>query len=280
MFESPVKIRDLILFSIASVIIIFYILLSSFFDTRTKIVFCDVGQGDGAYIRIKNTFDVVIDSGPDRKILDCLGKYMPFYDRTIELAFISHDQKDHFGGFEYLLDRYDIKKIIMPDLETSVQSFKQLKQKILDKKIPVIAISSQMKIRVMNDVFTFLWPKDHCVAADNNDCSLVFGFQENAFRVLFTGDASPKVLNFISSCTERTCAFSTNINILKIPHHGSKNGLIEKFLRLADPRVGVISVGKNNSYGHPSKSILDMLLSHKVKIRRTDEEGDIIFRIH
>ena len=90
---------------------------------------------------------------------------------------------------------------------------------------------------------------------------------------MFTGDASPFVLGRLSH------GAIDKIDILKIPHHGSKNGLTKKFLDLADPSIAVISVGKNNSYGHPHQQILDMLKAKNIKIRRTDEEGVIIFRI-
>lgn len=236
-------------------------------------VFCDVGQGDGAYIRIKNRVDVIIDAGPDRRILNCLGRYMPFYDRTIELAFISHDQKDHFGGFEYLLDRYRIKRIFMPDLMTSLQSFKQLKEKMRTKKTVTKTLSAGNHIQVGKDIFSIIWPHEHCVTQDNNECSLIFMFQEAATKILFTGDETPKILNGLSKQSIQ------NTTILKIPHHGSKNGLTEKFLRLADPAVAVISVGKRNAYGHPAKEILDLLESLKTKIRRTDIEGNIVFKL-
>jgi competence protein ComEC len=278
MNRFPIGKRELFLSLVLTLLVIIVQLLYGYFDTTTKIVFCDVGQGDGAYIRIHNRIDVVIDTGPDRKILNCLGKYMPFYDRTIELAFISHDQKDHFGGFDYLLDRYRIKKIYMPDIETSLESFKRLKQKMKDKKVRLQTLAVGMKIQIMGDVFFIHWPDGHCIAVDNNDCSLIFTFEEKYlpagrqdFRALFTGDASGKVLNKIAV---------KDVTLLKIPHHGSKNGLTKTFLRLADPQVAVISVGKNNPYGHPSKQILDMLQSSKIKIKRTDKDGDVVFKLN
>ncbi len=278
MNRLPIGKREFFVTLCIAVLILGVQFFVGFFDDSTKIVFCDVGQGDGAYIRIRNRFDVVIDAGPDRKILNCLGKYMPFYDRTIELGFISHDQKDHFGGFDYLLDRYQIRKIFMPDIETSLQSFKRLKQKIAKEKIVLRTATAGMSFDVMDDMFLIHWPDGHCIAADNNDCSLVFTFQENNFKVLFTGDASPKVLNEIASSLT-SFAPRNDINILKIPHHGSKNGLTEKFLRLANPQAAVISVGKNNPYGHPAKEILDMLQSSGIKVKRTDKDGDIVFKI-
>src|SRR3989344_8977177 len=132
MFESPVKIRDLILFSFFSLMILFFVFLSSFFDERTKIVFCDVGQGDAAYIRIKNKIDVLIDAGPNRSVLSCLGKYMPFWDRKIELAFLSHPNSDHYNGYFFITDRYKIDKFITVNTANLIVSktYKKLLQKI------------------------------------------------------------------------------------------------------------------------------------------------------
>jgi len=268
MFESPVKTRDLILFSFFSLMVAFFIFLFSFFDERTKIVFCNVGQGDGAYIRIKNKIDVIIDAGPDKSILSCLGKYMPFWDREIELAFLSHPNNDHYNGYFFIADRYKIDKFITVDTASLIVSktYKKLLQKILNKKIK---IEEAVAGKIIWPGFNILWPPKNFASNNDNDFSSVILFD----GVLFTGDASPFVLGRLSHST------IGKVDILKVPHHGSKNGLIKKFLDLADPLVAVISVGKNNSYGHPHQKILDMLKAKNVKIRRTDEEGDITFKI-
>jgi len=268
MFESPVKTRDLILFSFFSFMIIFFVFLSSFFDERTKIVFCNVGQGDAAYIRIRNKIDVLIDAGPDKSVLSCLGKYMPFWDRKIELAFLSHPNNDHYNGYFFIADRYKIDKFITVDTASLIVSktYKKLLQKILNKKIK---IEEAVAGKIIWPGFNILWPPKNFASNNDNDFSSVILFD----GVLFTGDASPFVLGRLSHST------IGKVDILKVPHHGSKNGLIKKFLDLADPLVAVISVGKNNSYGHPHQKILDMLKAKNVKIRRTDEEGDITFKI-
>ena len=273
MFESPVKIRDLILFSFFSLMVAFFIFLSSFFDERTKIVFCDVGQGDAAYIRIKNKIDVLIDAGPDKSVLSCLGKYMPFWDRKIELAFLSHPNRDHYNGYFFISDRYQIDKFITVDSPIVSKTYKKLLLKISEKDIPIFFKIAGDKIKVEDSQFIFYWPPNKFMSYNDNDFSNVLFFEENNFRLLFTGDASPFVLGRLSH------GAIDKIDILKIPHHGSKNGLTKKFLDLADPSIAVISVGKNNSYGHPHQQILDMLKAKNIKIRRTDEEGVIIFRI-
>ena len=293
MIESPVSKRTVFFAIILSLFVSLIIFFNNYFDQRTKIVFCNVGQGDAAYIRIKNKIDVLIDAGPDKKVLSCLGRYMPFWDRKIELIFISHNQKDHFGGLNYILDRYQINTIyLVDDINTSFQSFKRLKEKIINKKVKIEEalagkiIQAVQPRRLDEAKFTMIWPIRNLNSNNDNDFSNVILFEccrgaiysAQTFRVLFTGDASPFVLNrFVGNAYMRSVQ---NIDILKIPHHGSKNGLTKRFLDLADPKVAVISVGKNNSYGHPSKEVLDMLKAKNVEIRRTDVEGDIVFKIN
>ena len=281
MFESPVKKRNLILFSFFSLIVLLAVFLSSFFDERTKIVFCNVGQGDAAYIRIKNKIDVLIDAGPDKRVLSCLGKYMPFWDRKIELAFLSHPNNDHYNGYFFIADRYQIDKFITVNTSGLIVSktYKKLLQKISGEKIKIEEafagkiIQAVQPRRLDEAKFNIVWPPKDFSSPNDNDYSSVFIFQENTFKVLFTGDSSPFVLGRLSH------GAIGKVDVLKIPHHGSKNGLTKKFLDLADPAVAVISVGKNNSYGHPSKVILDMLKAKNVKVKRTDINGDIIFKI-
>jgi competence protein ComEC len=282
MNPSPVTKMTVFLTTMLSLLICLLIFINSYFDERTKIVFCDVGQGDATYIRIKNKADVLIDAGPDQKVLSCLGRHMPFWDRKIELIFISHNQKDHFGGINYILDRYQIGTVfLVNDLNASLQSFKRLKKKILNTKIRVEEAIAGKKISLMDDQFTIIWPTRELISNNDNDFSSVILFESNdvvrnvaTFRALFTGDASSFILSRLSHGSLK------KVDILKVPHHGSKNGLTKNFLDLADPKVAVISVGKNNSYGHPHQVILDMLRAKNIKIRRTDEEGNIVFKIN
>lgn len=246
-------------------------------DKHTKIVFCDVGQGDAAYIRIKNKIDVVIDSGSNQDVLNCLGKHMPFWDKKIELAILSHHDIDHFGGFLYLIDRYQIDKFITIYYRFDSKSYKQLEDKLTKQRVEYKFTYQGRNINILNDSFRFYWPPLDLKSYDSNDYSLVFLFEEEGFRALFTGDASSKALTLLNR--KAYINILSKINILKIPHHGSKNGLTRKFLDLADPRLVVISVGKNNSYGHPSKEVLDMLKAKNIVIKRTDEEGDVVFNL-
>jgi len=254
-----------------------YFLLKNL-DKKTKIVFCNVGQGDATYIRIKNKVDVLIDAGPDRKILNCLGKYMPFWDKKIELAFLSHPNKDHYQGFFFINERYKINKFIINDGPFVSQTYKKLVNNLKKNKVSILNKFQGDQINILNDRFLFIWPTRNYFSTNDNDYSHLIFFQENSFKVLFTGDASPKILNLIGENYYYKNLIA-NITLLKIPHHGSKKGLNKKFLSIINPKIAVISVGKNNSYGHPDKEVLKILKAKKVKIKRTDIDGDIVFKI-
>lgn len=295
MFDSPVSKLSLFLSALFSLVIIYFIFS---FPSKDKIVFCDVGQGDAAYIRLNNQTDILVDAGPNRKILDCLGKHMPFFDRTIELAILSHPQNDHYGGFLSVLDRYDINNFWLNQVYNSTKSYKLLLDKIDTKGIFVSYPKAGEKSILSEASITVFWPNDEYIykntvveknvpyplrltGLDLNNFSLIFSLETKLGKVLFTGDVSPSILSqlvHLNSGSSDQSKFKSQI--LKIPHHGSKNGLNLEFLKLADPTYGVISVGRNNSYGHPSRIILEMLEAQKVKTRRTDIEEDIVFKLN
>ena len=274
MDQAPITKSKLIFIGTISLIIICILYLFQQLDPRTKIVFCNVGQGDATYIRIKNNIDILIDAGPDNKILNCLSRYMPFFDRKIEYAIISHPQKDHYNGFSYLLDRYKIDNIIMPETNTLSTTFDTLFQKIEKSNTKVTNIFKEKQINIIGDILYIYHTKPTNVV-DPNETALIALFIENRTKVLFTSDLSKISLMtlIINNSIFR------NISILKVPHHGSKNGLSQKILQLADPGVSVISVGKNNSYGHPAKEVLETFRALKMKYLRTDEKGDIEFKL-
>ena len=289
MFDAPFSKFSFFLSLAFSFFILFLILYNSLNNSKTTVVFCDVGQGDGTYIRLKNQTDILIDAGPNRKILECLGKYMPFYDRSIELGIISHAQKDHFGGFLYLLDRYDIKKIWLSEVHDNNKQFKEFIDKTVTKGIRLEFPKAGESSDFSGGKIDFFWPSDDYITQnsdsenkgivnfsqafkDLNYYSLIFQFELEGTNILFTGDAPALILSRLLRQSK------IKSDIVKIPHHGSKNGLTLEFLKLADPIYGVISSGKNNSYGHPHPQILDMLTNQNVVIKRTDEEGDIVFK--
>jgi len=236
------------------------------------IVFCNVGQGDGILIK-DGLEEIVIDSGPkNSRMLQCLQKYLPFFDRKIEKIIASHYDADHLAGFLEIIDYYEVGEIYglggkMRETEIALEWRDKIQK--LGKTEQTLVYG--MRLGTDNSELEVIYPFLNSNYAEKNT-SLVSLVQFLDKRFLLTGDLE------IMSWQE---VFSKYLNIeadiLKISHHGSKNGTSSKLLEKVRPNEAVISVGKN-SYGHPHKEVLDLLNDKNIKIRRTDIENDIIYR--
>lgn len=278
MEESPFSKRSLILSLGLSGALVITILVISSTGSSTKVVFCDVGQGDATYIRIKNKIDILIDTGPNQSVLQCLGRYLPFFDKKIELVILTHFQKDHYGGFLSLLNRYKVEQVMTLNSEQN-PAFVNFKDKLTKQNIKLYFPTNKTKIKLLDANIKFIWPvqgdtKNYSI----NDSSLIFLFEELGYKIFFTGDTSAKILNTITKQTNVN-KIDLKTNVLKIPHHGSKNGLSLGFLKIADPSLSIISAGRKNPYGHPSQEVLNALSALNKKYLRTDIKGDIVLKL-
>ncbi|MFH1840983.1 MAG: hypothetical protein ABH807_02405 [Candidatus Shapirobacteria bacterium] len=212
-----------------------------------RLVFCDVGQGDAALI-IQGSIQILVDTGPDEKILSCLTNHLPFWDKQLELVLITHNQKDHLGGLPFVQKYYSVKNFF-----------------------DNTNLAADSRLTVGRFLLTFLNPDARVLGAanyrsDENQNALVFQFRSGNFKALFTGD--------IDLVVEKKLAWE-DVDVLKVAHHGSKYATGEEFLRQTRPEIAVISVGKN-SYGHPTAETLARLAAAGVRIHRTDQEGEIV----
>lgn len=285
------------------------LLLAIFYspDPNLHIIACDVGQGD-AILVIHGKTQILVDGGTGRQVLDCLGKYMPFTDRVIEAVVLSHPQKDHYGGLLDVLNAYDVDAFIATPLDSGSQDYQVLKSLVGGQGVRVINPSTGMVIRFGLIHLDILWPLEEYVAEnsvgkniqltsqqinqssgvlgayttskDPNDFSLVAILKYKEFDALLTGDIGPDVSDMVAETL--VVSGSRAIEYIKIPHHGSKNGLTKSLLDVTMPQIAVISSGRNNRYGHPHEEVLKMLedfrdlpAGRQVKLFRTDEVGDI-----
>lgn len=265
-------------------------------DGKLHVVFCDVGQGDAAYIRFPDGHDMVIDGGPNDSVLQCLGRHMPFWDRHIDIVALTHPQKDHMQGLISVVNRYSVGSLLRSDVMATSDGFSALQQSVQASRIPVRFMSQGSRIQIGTVTLTFLWPSEEQIAkgkransafadsqktagdervlgaqtGDLNDYSLVQLLQYGSFDVLFTGDADTHVEGYYTGGSLGI----PPLNVLKVPHHGSKTGMTDAFVDWANPQVSIISVGKN-SYGHPSNNAIDGLKQKQSRIFRTDQSGDI-----
>jgi len=244
-----------------------------FFKNEPKVYFLDVGQGDSSLVYLDNIL-FLVDAGPDKKVLQSLSRVFPKKVNYIDLAFISHPQLDHFGGFLDLLNKYDFGAFIINGREADDKTreiYNKLISKLEERKIPVITLNANDKIKYKNNLIEIISPdKNWIQSAELNDASLVFRAKNPNFSILFTGDSGNNLLNYLSE------KFDLKSNILKTPHHGSKYSFSENFLKAVSPNLALIGVGVKNSYNQPSKEFINGLNNLNIPFFRTDLAGDIV----
>lgn len=258
---------------IATGLILLFSFLTSLPDGKLHITFCNVGQGDAAYVRFPDGRDMVIDGGPNDAVIKCLSKHMPFWDRHIDMVLLTHPQKDHMQGLPAVFERYRVDYFLRSDIENMTDGYKKLMVIVAKKHIAKKLVRTGEKITLGESTLSFLWPSPDVLGAstaDLNDYSLVFWLRYGSFDALFTGDADTRVeTNYTNSVLADGI-----VEVLKVPHHGSKTGMNDAFVQWIRPKFSVISVGKNN-YGHPSSEAMNLLGTIGSQIHRTDKEGDI-----
>lgn len=247
----------------------------SYSRNELVVVFCDVGQGDGIYIRSPDGVDILFDAGPDASILGCLSRHMPFWDKKIELIFASHPDADHIGGFKYLLDTYSVGKYNTSEVVKETGLFKLISQKLEEKKISFnyLQQGDTYKIGSGMSVITY-WPTQDFLgegSSNTNRYSLVQMLNFNNFNILLTGDAEFDIVDEIIKSTSKE---GIDVEVYKLPHHGSRTGVSHQTFSSLRPDISIISAGKNNRYGHPHLSVLEELQAYNLKFLET-KNGDI-----
>ena len=238
-----------------------------------KIAFLDIGQGDAIFIESPNGNQVLLDGGPNRKILQELGKVMPFYDRSVNTLIVSNPDKDHFAGFLDVLDSYHVDNVIEPGTKGASGLYLQLEEKIKEKNIPEILAKRGMDIDIGGGAsIHIIFPDRDVSGLATNDGSIVARLQYGNTSVLLMGDSTQAIEKYLVPLDGAVL----RSDILKVGHHGSRTSTSEELVGVVSPKIAVISDGKDNSYGHPHKETLDTLNKFGVEILRTDEKGTII----
>lgn len=234
-------------------------------DKNLHLIACDVGQGDATLI-IYGSTQILVDGGPNNKVLNCLGKYIPFWDRKIEAVILTHPDSDHYAGLIEVIKRYKVDNYLYNGLESGNQSYQVLKKGVGGGGIREMVAKKGTSVRVGKMYLDIVSPEEAKKEAESNDNSLVILLNYGSFEAILTGDAPKEILNNIS--------VSQPLDYIKLSHHGSKTGTDAFTLDNFMPKLAVISVGKNN-YGHPDEGVINLLKERNIKTLRTDEVGDI-----
>jgi len=246
-------------------------------DDNLHVSILDVGQGDAILIQQGNQ-QVLVDGGPRPQTIALeLGKKMPFWDRTIELMVSTHPSADHVTGLVEVLNRYQVKQILHPDLDFESDIYDEWLKLLKKKDIKCTIAQAGQQIDLGRVVIEVLNPQiPHLTGTesdiDNNGMVLHISMGEVSF--LLTADIMWEAE--FELITHRANLTST---VLKVGHHGSDTSTTPEFLAVVNPEVAVISVGKDNYYGHPTSEVMERLEEKpgSENIYRTDEQGTIEF---
>ncbi|MBU2595723.1 MBL fold metallo-hydrolase [Patescibacteria group bacterium] len=259
--------------SIIAFLVWFSLIYTKGAESELVVNFLDVGQGDAILIQAPKG-EVLIDGGPGRQVLEELGEEMPFFDRKIELVIMTHPDADHINGLVEVLKNYQVDEVMETGVANNNKGYQEWQKLIEEKKIKDTIVKKGDKIDLGEGVeLNIVWPEVDLKEQKNentNDTSIVNFLNWGDIDVVLTGDAETPVLDKIAEENP-----GIDIEILKQPHHGSKNGISQKFLETFKPEVSVISVGAKNRYGHPHQDVLDILGKLGIKVYRTDEQGTI-----
>ena len=257
-----------------------------YFDNSLKVTVIDVGQGDSIFVKLpNNSSNVLIDTGgiisynnlewqkKNKEYSISKDKIIPYLKSVginkLDVLILTHGDYDHMGDAVNLIDSFKVDKVIF-----NCGDFNDLEQeliKVLDKK----KIKYYFCIKELNIDKYKLQFLNTGIYDDENTSSSVIYLNYAMYKFLFMGDAGKEREDDI---LEKYML--KDIDFLKVGHHGSNTSSSEGFISSIAPKYSFISVGKNNIYGHPNESVLDVLEKNNSKIYRTDEDGSIEIKIN
>lgn len=243
-------------------------------DGRLHLTVFDVGQGDAIFIETPGGRQVLIDGGEDPQlVLSRLGDAMPPWDRSIDLIVVSHPDGDHLGGLPDVLERYEVARILDPEIPTDSALGDAWERAATNEGASLVRAQRGQQFRIGDVHLDVLWPPathlDKAGSDDNNN-SVVLRLRYGEFCALLTGDIeAPAEQELVSSGNVSRCS------VLKVGHHGSDTSTTPAFLDAVAPRVALISAGVDNRFGHPSPEVVERLQDAGVRIFRTDTHGSI-----
>ena len=237
---------------------------------RLTVTFLDVGQGEAILIESPEGQRILVDGGPSGDaITSALGDHLPFYDRRLDLIMLTHPQLDHIGGLPTVIDQYAVGRVLSSPAQFDSAAYRAWSDALRTANVPVVPALRGQTIELGTGAhLTIISANQTSDSTSLNDASLVIRLSMGGVSFLLTGDLTAGGENALVRS-----GIDLNTTVLKVAHHGSLTSTSLDFVARASPLVDVISVGANNSYGHPTNEVLARLSGDLVL--RTDQQGDI-----
>lgn len=269
------KWRELVLIMLVVFNLLVWLAVTQRADSDTlRVYFLDVGQGDAILIDSPSKGRVLIDGGKNRKVLSELGKILPFGDRRIDVVIATHPDSDHIGGLPEVVRRYKVGMILEPGVESENEIDDELRRRAEERNVPVMNARRGQVINFGDGArLTILFPDRDVSEWDTNDASVVARLDYGESSFMFTGDAGIKTENHLMNLDSRIL----DTDVLKAGHHGSRTSTSLTFAETVTPEYTVISAGRDNTYGHPHKEVVNILETVQSEIVSTAVGGTIKF---
>ena len=241
-------------------------------EDHLKVSFLDVGQGDSILIQAENGSNILIDGGPDKRVMKRLSEQLDFGERNLDAVILTHPHYDHFFGLNSVIKRFEVGKLFLPPTEEDSPAFKNFLQRVAIEEVPMIQVTAPLKINVSSACdLEFLHPRIEDDSYSNlNDISIVNKLECDTSSFLFTGDIEEEAEKDVLSRD-----IDLESDVLKVAHHGSNTSSDPEFLKQVSPDLAVIQVGENNSFGHPSLRTIRNLERLDSLVLRNDKHGTV-----
>ncbi|MBU3918599.1 MBL fold metallo-hydrolase [Patescibacteria group bacterium] len=242
-----------------------------------EVYFLDIGMGDSIFIQADSGHQILIDGGPDDRVIKKMEERMPFWDRTIDLIILTHPDKDHMFGLIEVLERYKVENILWTGIKTDTLLAGEWEEAIQNEGAKIWIAEQDLNIKISKyQYINLLYPFEKLEGreiSDKNNSSIVLVLNSNGHRILFTGDAEKKVEQWLIDNDS-----DLNAQILKVSHHGSKTGSSLQFLETVQPDIAIICASSDNQYGFPHEETLANLNESGITILQTSNyKKDICF---
>lgn len=242
-------------------------------DGRTHLYVLDVGQGDALLVVGPTGRRALIDGGPDNSALEQVARHLPLLDRRIDIVVLSHPHADHLAALPAVIQRMQVGSVVAVGSSGNAAAYKQLYASIQRTGTPLLRADPATDIMLDDGLLLdVLWPPPSAIneELDANNASVVLRLRYGNTAALLTGDMELPAENALLATGE-----NVRSTVLKVAHHGSRTSSSTGFLLAAKPSIGIISSGKDNSFGHPHADVLKRLHEHGVHTYVTAERGTV-----